>query len=254
MTDRAAWVHYGDINPWDGNPNIHPQFQPELIAESIRTFGFVAPVVIWPAKNRLVAGHGRLQAMRLIVETGYSYLDAAGRPQHRPAEPGFVAHGASEAGAVRVIYHDFPSEAAANAYALADNEIAKRAIWDDEKVAELIRSLEQDESFAALHAIGFPQAELEAMLHELPPEPVGAPPPITAPDPGPSPSGSAEPSNKTATLVDLVIPMSVAERARCHGAINLAKRITGVQTTREAMLAIVAAYERDHAGAPEATP
>lgn len=258
-----GWAHYTTVAPWADNPNIHPEFQPEQIAESIRAFGFVAPAVIWPAQNRLVAGHGRLQAMRLLVETGYDFIDAKGEIQHRDPEPDFTPIGAPGPGMMRVVFHDFPSESAANAYALADNEIAKAARWDEDKVKELVKGLKNDDTFDALHAIGFPHEKLSAMVAENTGGTgafLGAFLGTDNQNAGAGAGSSTEPSSGAgsstepgtaggpAVLVDFVVPMSVPERAEIHGIVNTAKRITGVTSTREAVLAIFKAYEAGVAG------
>lgn len=260
----SDWIHYADVQVWDDNPAVHPAFQPEAIAESIRAFGFVAPVIVWPSRGRLVAGHGRVQAMRLICETGYGYLDERGQVVRREADPGFVAEGAPGAGMIRVVRHEFGSEALADAYGLADNELARSASWDDEALTALVRRLDADEDFAALHAIGFDADALGKMIAEADqagflsqftvsaPTPEAAPAPDTAPVAPSGPTSPAEPAQRE-SIVDFVAPMSVAERARLHGVINLAKRVTGVQTTREAVVQIFSDYEARHAASPEAT-
>lgn len=269
-----GWEHYTKLRPWDDNPAVHPEFQPEAIAESIRAFGFVAPVIIWPSKDRLVAGHGRLQAMRLIVETGYAYLDAHGQVQKRGPEPGFRAKGSPGPGMVRVVRHEFESEAAADAYGLADNELARSATWDDARVQALVKRLNADESFEALHAIGFDPDALGRMVEEgksglgflaqFADKGGGAPPAPGATRQGGGASsedfseapggGQATTGGNRETLVDFVAPVSVAERAYMHGVINLAKRVTGLPTTREALGAIMRHYEAHNVNAPEATP
>lgn len=243
--DDAVWLHHTELSPWADNPNVHPQFQPETVAESIRAFGFVAPAVVWRKEGRLVAGHGRLQAMNLLCDTGYDYIDEKGEIQHREADPSFAPQGAPKAGYMRVIFHDFPSETAANAYAVADNELARQAHMDEDQVKKLLRDVRADDSFGALHAIGFPADQLQAMLSE--------------PDDGTdfldafTGDGKEETEEKAKegteggdrreTLVDFVVPMSVAERAELHGIVNLSKRKTGVTSTREAVLLIFKSYE-----------
>lgn len=229
----SGWVHWTEIDPWAGNPNLHPDQQPETIAESIRAFGFVSPVVVWPARGQLVAGHGRLQAMRLIAETGYTYTDATGTVQTRAPDPDFAPFGAPGPGMIRVVRHDFPSEAAAHAYCLADNEIARRATWDEDAVAALVRSLSSD--FGALHAIGFPADELQRMLSELGELDPG---PLPAPLPEPEEGGSAPVKTDRVVLVDLVIPMSPDERAECQATLNRIRAERGLDSVRAAALEI----------------
>lgn len=247
MGDDAAWVHYSELDPWDRNPNTHPAEQPEQIAESIRAFGFVAPCVVWRSADRLVAGHGRLLAMRKLAE-GYTYLDAAGEFQERGPEPDFQASGSPGPGLVRVVYHEFESESHADAYAMADNELTRRSELDPEAAAALLREIDADAQFGALHAIGFPTDQLRALLDAPPPpgddpDPTATPTSATAQDPATDPE---DPSSRAPAIVDWTVPMAVEERSRCHAVVNLAKRVAGVTTTREAVLAIIEAYEASH--------
>src|ERR1700726_2741568 len=59
------------------NPRVHGRQQVMAIARSIETFGFTAPILI-DGMNRIVAGHGRLEAAkRLGIETAPGFpLDA----------------------------------------------------------------------------------------------------------------------------------------------------------------------------------
>ena len=83
-----------------GNARVHSPGQVQQIANSLRAFGFMNPVLI-DAKNQLIAGHGRLLAAKQL--------------------------GLLRIPAIRV---DHLSEAQRRAYALADNKIAENADWD----------------------------------------------------------------------------------------------------------------------------
>lgn len=48
-----------------GNPRRHSDRQIEQIARSIRTFGYNVPVLLGDG-NRILAGHGRVQAARRL--------------------------------------------------------------------------------------------------------------------------------------------------------------------------------------------
>src|SRR6185312_9193714 len=54
-----------DLKPWAKNARTHSKKQLKQIAESIRTFGFTNPVLI-DAENTILAGHGRVEAAKLI--------------------------------------------------------------------------------------------------------------------------------------------------------------------------------------------
>jgi ParB-like chromosome segregation protein Spo0J len=47
------------------NPRFHPEKQISQIAESIRTFGFLIPVLT-DGELRVICGHGRVQAAKVI--------------------------------------------------------------------------------------------------------------------------------------------------------------------------------------------
>ena len=54
-----------DIKPSPRNARKHSKKQIHLIAESMRKFGFVSAVLV-DANGELVAGHGRLEAAKLL--------------------------------------------------------------------------------------------------------------------------------------------------------------------------------------------
>ncbi len=47
------------------NPRTHSKAQLKQIADSIRTFGFTNPVLV-DEDNRLIAGHGRIEAAKQL--------------------------------------------------------------------------------------------------------------------------------------------------------------------------------------------
>jgi hypothetical protein len=49
------------LKPRKSNPRTHSKAQLKQIADSIRTFGFTNPVLV-DENNRLIAGHGRIEA------------------------------------------------------------------------------------------------------------------------------------------------------------------------------------------------
>jgi ParB-like nuclease family protein len=91
------------LNP--RNPRTHSAKQIRQIAESIRTFGFVFPILI-DEEGKILAGHGRYAAAKLLGLTEV---------------PTIAAHGLSPA--------------KKRALAIADNKIAEAAGWDREILA-----------------------------------------------------------------------------------------------------------------------
>lgn len=56
------------LKPHDRNPRTHTKKQIRQIADSIKRFGFTNPVLV-DGENRIIAGHGRVEAARLIGMT-----------------------------------------------------------------------------------------------------------------------------------------------------------------------------------------
>jgi ParB-like nuclease domain len=120
------------LRPFPGNARTHSKKQVRQIADSITRFGFTNPILI-DDEDKIVAGHGRLAAAKLLglkrVPTlRLSGLDAAER----------------------------------RAYALADNKLALNAGWDRGALAVELRAL-ADLKFD-VEVTGFSGAEIELMV------------------------------------------------------------------------------------------
>jgi DNA modification methylase len=129
----------GQIKPADRNARTHPRRQIQQLADSIKRFGTINPIIIDDG-GRLVAGHARHEAAKLL------------RLTHVPA--------------IR-LSHLSPAEL--RAYALADNKLAEKAGWDRPLLAVEIDQLSQE-----LHEIGldigitgFEPFEIDALLGDL---------------------------------------------------------------------------------------
>lgn len=56
------------LRPYAGNARTHSPKQVRQIADSIRRFGFVNPVLV-DADGQVIAGHGRLEAAKVLEMT-----------------------------------------------------------------------------------------------------------------------------------------------------------------------------------------
>lgn len=135
----ATWVPVAALKPWLKNPRKNDPAVPR-VAESIRRFGFVAPIVVWTSADRMVAGHTRLKAILSILD----------------AEPDFIPKGAPGPGVVPVRWHEFESEKEADLYALADNRLGELAEWD----GEALKGILPDFDAMDLRVAGFDDYEL----------------------------------------------------------------------------------------------
>lgn len=104
------YVDVGDIVPYPFNPRDNEAAIP-AVAESIKAFGFLVPVVI-DDKNVLVAGHTRVEAAKLL--------------------------GMFEVPCIRARHL---TEAQIAAFRLIDNKVAEQATWDHDLLAGEITKL-----------------------------------------------------------------------------------------------------------------
>jgi DNA modification methylase len=136
---NVAYLPVGSIVPDPSNPRKHSLKQIRAIANSIEAFGFNAPILVNKA-NRIVAGHGRLEAGRLL--------------------------GLAE---VPVIRLEHLSEQQAKAYMLADNKLTDRSSWDDRKVAIVLKELSDITLDFEIEATGFEAPEIDLRIQSLVP-------------------------------------------------------------------------------------
>ena len=125
----------GEIRPRARNPRTHSKQQIRKIADSIRMFGFVNPVLI-DGEGRIIAGHGRVEAAKLL--------------------------GMTEVPTVRV---DHLSTEQVRAYVIADNKLAENAEWDRELLRLELLEIEANLE-VSIPLLGFEPAEVDAILAE----------------------------------------------------------------------------------------
>jgi DNA modification methylase len=123
------------LAPSARNARTHPEEQIMELAESIAAFGFMAPVLV-DGEGVIIAGHARVLAAR-----------------HLKLER------------VPVIVVQHLTEAEKRAYAIADNQIALHADWDEEMLRVELEAL-KDEGME-LTAVGFSDEELNALIDQL---------------------------------------------------------------------------------------
>lgn len=138
-SERIEWVPVGSLRANPRNARAHSKKQIRQIAESICKFGFLNPLIVDDA-GLVLAGHGRLEAARLIGMTTVPVLRFA---------------------------HLTPAQK--RAYVLADNRIAEQAGWDRELLAlelgELADLLPAEGLDVTL--TGFDAAEVDLLLADM---------------------------------------------------------------------------------------
>ncbi|MGD0778776.1 MAG: ParB N-terminal domain-containing protein, partial [Candidatus Solibacter sp.] len=121
--------------PSDANPRTHSAAQVSQIASSILEFGFTNPILVGP-DGKIIAGEGRLRAAQTL--------------------------GMRE---VPVIVLAHLSEVQRRALAIADNQLALNAGWDEELLRIQLATL-QEEAFD-VNLIGFDDEEVARLLAAL---------------------------------------------------------------------------------------
>jgi ParB-like nuclease domain len=124
----------GALRPYEHNARKHPPEQVAQIAASIREWGWTMPVLI-DEQDLIIAGHGRVEAAKLIG------IDTV---------PVIVARGWTEA--------------QRRAYAIADNRLTENSEWDKDLLALELGELQQ--LGFTLTLTGFDDDDLQDLLAE----------------------------------------------------------------------------------------
>lgn len=118
--------------PYSGNARLHSDEQIELVAKSIREFGFMNPVLI-DATGSIIAGHCRVAAAKRL-----------GLPE------------------VPCIQHDHLTPEQQRAYILADNQLALTSDWDEAILANELAALKLEG--LNLESLGFSADFIDDLL------------------------------------------------------------------------------------------
>lgn len=125
------------------NPRQHSKRQIKQVAESIRRFGFRFPVLV-DGKNRLIAGHCRLEAAKLLNMTEIPAIQASDL----------------SGGQIRALM-------------ITDNRLTEVSEWDEELLGQNFRILADMDLDFDLEITGFDYGDIERLmiLGEEAPEP-----------------------------------------------------------------------------------
>jgi len=115
------------VELWKDNPRKNDAAVPKLAA-LLKARGQVTPVVVWSKNNVCYKGNATIRAMKSL---GLS--------------------------TIKVLYADFPSEAAAIAYGISDNKSSEWSEWDDDVLSGLLKS---NLSLSESSGLGFTQKDL----------------------------------------------------------------------------------------------
>lgn len=122
------------LKPYEGNARTHSDKQIAQIAASIKTFGFVNPVLL-SGDGTVIAGHGRIEAAKNL--------------------------GLAEVPTIELAHL---SDAERRAYIIADNRLAELAGWDRDILAIELQALGEMDLDFDLEITGFETGELDFLL------------------------------------------------------------------------------------------
>lgn len=122
------------ILPWGGNPREHDAEQLRLLGKSLERYGLVALPVVQAGTNKLIAGHGRLMALK-------------GRLAPDAEVPVLAVH---------------LSDQDAVGYAVADNRLTDLSTWNIPALRSAIAEI--DDGAFDIEATGFTQDALDELF------------------------------------------------------------------------------------------
>ncbi len=125
------------LSPHPRNLRRYNRGQLRALASSMRSFGFIAPVVV-DGTGQILAGHARVEAAKKL--------------------------GLATVPTVRI---EHLSEAQARAYMLADNKISELSSWDKNKLALELKELSELTLDFDLGATGFEAPEIDLLVQSL---------------------------------------------------------------------------------------
>jgi DNA modification methylase len=133
---RVEWLAIGELKPDPRNPKQHGARQIRQIAESIKTFGNLVPILI-DRDRKILAGHGRVLALQRL--------------------------GRAEVPVIR-IEHLTPEKA--QAFSIADNRLTELSTWDERLLGQILHELSGVELDFNLEVTGFSVAEIDLRIEQ----------------------------------------------------------------------------------------
>lgn len=137
LAGKVELLSTAALRPYARNPRTHSPKQISQLAEKIRHFRFIYPILI-DANRNVIAGHARLQAAKLL--------------------------GIRRVPTIRL---DHMTEAEKHAYIIADNKLAENAGWNRELLALEFKYISELDIELDLSLTGFEPPEIDLSLQGL---------------------------------------------------------------------------------------
>lgn len=143
---RLEWKPIDSLTSAEKNPKRHAS---EDITKSMSRFGYVEPVVLDDRTGRLVAGHGRVEALRNAKQAGVAPPEGVKLDDKGGWLVPVLCGWASK------------DDVEAESYLIASNHLSTKGGWDTLDLADMLRGLEKVEG---LDGIGFDVKDIDALL------------------------------------------------------------------------------------------
>lgn len=147
----VRYVPINSVHNWAQNPWKHEAAIPR-IAELIAINGQVSSVIVWRANNTIYKGNHTKKALVYLGQN----LDKVAHAI-KDTKENILARVNPDT--IKVEYRDFPSDAAATAYGISDNNAGIGGEYDDQTLRSLMAV---DEGYFTARRTGFTEKELKA--------------------------------------------------------------------------------------------
>lgn len=213
---RIDYIRLADLKPARRNPKAHDA---EGIRRSLERLGYGESALLDERTGLLVAGHGRLEQLTALRDSGQSppdgvLVDDAGEWM-MPVERGWASR----------------SDADAEGYLIADNRWTERGGWEDQALADMLENMARVDGTLLEHA-GYSEQDMDDLVAVL-----AVPQDMPGDDHGDGPCGTGEPDGFMPTII-MRVPTDLFERWRSaldyHAGADDVTKLTALLTEVEA--------------------
>lgn len=157
---QIVYMDLGGLQIADTNPKMHDL--PTLVA-SIGRFGFTQPILLDERTGKMVAGHGRREALIWIREQGEVMPDGVIQDDDGewlvPVERGWSSRNDTEA----------------EAYIIADNQTTVAGGWHMKTLAQMLEDVVTEDA-GLMDTLGFTSDDVDDIIRRIDPETLNADP------------------------------------------------------------------------------
>ncbi|MEL7232843.1 MAG: hypothetical protein AAFV33_09475 [Chloroflexota bacterium] len=239
MSNEGVYVEYMRLDDYLNrvNPENPKDHDIGAIVSSINRFGFVETPAVDEKTGFIVAGHGRGEALRMMMEQMLSL----------PARIRQAEDGMWELPVLRGI--TFRDRAHMNAYLIASNRSSERGGWDELRLRDMLQAIALEDT-ALMEDTGYDADDLNALLAGLGEDNV--PDQMRQSHMGEGAYKQVMPDDMdddylAATIKQVVFYFDNAEYLQVMGRLEAIRKATGLPSNTDVFFELLEAYERQPA-------